>query len=257
MFRLRAQGRGDRRQPDRERDEAYRLLRTNLEVAVAELDRPTIAITSARAGEGKTQTTAELARSLAVAGRRVIAVDLDLRDPNLHSEFGEPGSPGVADVLRDHTSLPEAMRRVTVHGPAGESTLYLLPAGSSAANPPELLGTQRTARLIEALAVQADLILIDTPPVLPVADTLIVGRMVSGVLLVVNSGTTPYSAVIRTKDMLVRNHARLLGMVLNKFDERSSDLQLGYGPPYGSRSDEVSDPEPDPNDRPHPNGAHP
>jgi capsular exopolysaccharide synthesis family protein len=219
---------------DQQRDEAYRLLRTNVEVALADLDRPTVLVTSANTGEGKTQTTTELARSFALAGRRVVAVDLDLRNPTMHLAFGEPEAPGVSDLLREQCVLADAIRYLTTDGPAGPSGLYVLPAGSQIANPSELISTHRTARLLDTLSKQADIILIDSPPVLPVADTLVLARMVAGVLLVVNSGSTSYAAAIRAKDSLVRNHARILGMVLNRFATRSGDFQFGYGGSYES-----------------------
>lgn len=220
----------------RQRDEAFRLLRTNLEVSLTDLDRPTVLVSSANSSEGKTQTTTELARSFALAGRRVVAVDLDLRNPTMHTRFGEAVEPGVSDVLRERCSLPEALRFITIDGPTGTSGMYVLPAGNPVANPPELLGTQRTARLLEALSEQADIVLIDSPPVLPVADTLVLARTVAGVLLVVNSGTTSYTAATRAKDALVRSHARILGMVLNRFDVRTGDFELGYGEPYVNES---------------------
>lgn len=215
-----------------QRDEAYRLLRTNVEVALADLDRPTVLVTSAHTGEGKSRTTTELARSFALAGRRVIAVDFDLRNPTMHSAYGESAEPGVSDLLRERCALPDAIRYLTFPSPAGPAGLYVLTAGSSVANPSELISTQRAARLLESLSEQADIVLIDSPPVLPVADTLVLARMVGGVLLVVNSGSTTYAAATRAKDTLVRNHARLLGMVLNRFESGGGDYQIGYGGDY-------------------------
>jgi Mrp family chromosome partitioning ATPase len=155
----------------------------------------------------------------------------------MHLAFGEAADPGVSDLLRDDCQLPDAIRYLTTDGPSGTSGLYLLPAGSPATNPSELIGTQRTARLLDTLSQQADIVLIDSPPVLPVADTLVLARIVAGVLLVVNSGSTSYTAATRAKDTLVRNHARILGMVLNRFEVRSGDFQLGYSGSYESAHD--------------------
>ena len=101
------------------------------------------------------------------------------------------------------------------------------------ANPTELLGSGRTQQLLEGLAKQADLVLLDTPPVLPVADTLVVGRMAAGAVLVTESRTTSIDAVNKAKDLLTRNQTRLLGVVLNKFEQRDSASTFGYGFGYG------------------------
>src|SRR5581483_1191978 len=90
-------------------NEAFRVLRTNLELALLDLEPATIMVTSAHAGEGKTATCAQLARSFAEAGRRVVAVDLDLRQPDLHNWFGAENVPGASDVLSEQCRLEDAV----------------------------------------------------------------------------------------------------------------------------------------------------
>jgi capsular exopolysaccharide synthesis family protein len=208
----------------------FRVLRTNLEVVVSELEVATVAITSAHPGEGKTSTCAQLARSLAASGRRVVVVDLDLREPDLHTWFELDNRIGASDVLGDRIPMDEALQRVLLPAVRGgqPTEMYLLSAGPPVPDHTELLGSGRTARMLEALASQADVLLIDTPPVLPVADTLVIARMVAGVVLVVDTDT-PVSDARAARDALVRNHARVLGTVLNRFDPRLGGYEYGAG----------------------------
>ena len=214
--------------------EAFRVLASNLTILLADLERPTVIITSATEGEGKTTTCAGLARAFAASGRRVVVLDLDLRHANLHGRLGGHNEFGVSDVLLEQRRLDDCLQRVSAD-PTGRGrwSLYLLAAGKPVANPPELLGSGRALRLLEALSAQADVVLIDSPPVLPVADTLVIGRMAAGALLVVEPRRTPIPTVQRAKDALIRNQTRLLGVVLNKLASR--DLEFGYGYRYGDR----------------------
>jgi capsular exopolysaccharide synthesis family protein len=216
-------------------DEAYRVLRSNLSVVLAELERPTVLVTSAYPGEGKTATTVNLARSLALAGRRVILVDLDLRHPDVHRWVDTHNEYGVSDVLLERRSLSDSLQYIEVGRSMGRTprALYILSTGTSVSNPAELLGTRRMAQLLDTLADQADVVLLDTPPVLPVADTLVIGRMVAGAILVVETRRTPVPAIQRAKDALIRNQTRLLGLVVNKMQTTDADFGYGYGYGYG------------------------
>ena len=156
--------------------------------------------------------------ALAEAGLRVVAADVDLRHPNLHTWVGGHNTLGVSDVLLDEAPLEAALQFIKVGG-RGQG-LYLLSAGRPVDDVTELLGSRRTARLFESLVQQADVLLLDTPPVLPVADTLVIGRMAAGALLVVESRNTKINEVERAKSVLTRNQTRLLGVVLNKVQER-------------------------------------
>jgi capsular exopolysaccharide synthesis family protein len=214
--------------------EAFRVLRSNLAVALSDLERSVVIVTSALAGEGKTATAVNLARSMAVAGQRVVLVDFDLRHPDAHRWFGAHNEYGLAEVLLDERPIDQALQFIEVsNGPArGSQGLYLLTTGRPVVNPTELLGSRRTASLLDALVSQADVVLIDTPPVLLVADTLVIGRMAAGAVLVAEARRTPVAAVQRAKDALIRNQTRLLGLVLNKF-QMNKDVSLGYGYGYG------------------------
>jgi capsular exopolysaccharide synthesis family protein len=233
-------------------EESFRILRSNLDVALADMHKPTVIVTSANANEGKTLTCANLAIAFAAAGRRVVLVDLDLRHPNAHRILGGHNEYGASEVLLGKTTAAEAMQYVEIRRPGegGPGTgLYFLATGVHDSNPAELLGSGRTMRLLESLAGQADLVLIDTPPVLPVADTLVIGRMSSGALLVTEARTTSMPSIQKAKDLLIRNQTRLLGVVLNKFQRRDATYGYGYGYGYGggrraSEQEEVAAEEP-------------
>jgi capsular exopolysaccharide synthesis family protein len=205
-----------------------------------------VIVTSSNPGEGKTVLSAKLALSFADAAKRVVLVDLDFRNASTHRMLNTHNEYGATDVLLGRRKLQDSIQHIQLQSsPEGSAkSLYFLGTGPPVPNPTELLGSARTGRLLESLSVQADLVLLDTPPVLPVADTLVVGRMASGALLVVETRTTPYGAVQKAKDLLIRNQTRLLGVVLNKFQARDADTSYGYGYGYGlplrSPSDEQS-----------------
>jgi capsular exopolysaccharide synthesis family protein len=216
------------------RDEAFRILRSNVLVALSDLANPVVVVTSTQAGEGKTSTCAMLARSLAESGKRVVLVDVDLRKPEAHRLVHAHNEVGVVDVLTRRAELEAALQFIAVGEGRG---LYFLAAGSRAENPTELLSTHLFADLLNLLALQADVVLLDTPPVLPVADTLVIGRLAAGAILVVEAGRTPVPSVLQTKAALTRNQTRLLGMVLNRCE--AADTPLGYGYGYHDGGDEA------------------
>lgn len=225
------------RSPAVQRDEAFRVLANNVAVAMARFEANSVAVTSAGAGEGKTAVAVNLARAMAQAGRRVVLVDFDLRHPEAHSQLGAANDEGVSDVLCDRLPLQRCLQFVEVGtSPLGTTRgLYLVAAGPAVDDPSELLGSRRAARLLAALAEQADVLVADTPPVLPVADTLALARLVGGVVLVVDPRRTSPAAARRARDALARSGARTLGVVINRFEPRRAHLDAadayGYGYP--------------------------
>jgi protein-tyrosine kinase len=226
---------GDYRDERNSFEEALRILRSNLSVVLLDLERPTVIFTSPNPNEGKTSMCANLAMSFALSGMRVVLVDLDLRHPDAHRLVGGHNEFGVADVLLSRLTLEQSIQYIRLATPPGQAErgLYFLATGPSVGNPTELLGSGRTQQLLEGLGKQADLVLLDTPPVLPVADALVIGRMAAGAVLVTESRTTSIDAVNKAKDLLTRNQTRLLGVVLNKFERRDARASFGYGYGYG------------------------
>ncbi len=190
--------------------ESYRVLRTNLQFLV--LDRPlkSMVVTSAAPGEGKTLTTANLAIVIAQGGDRVVVVDADLRRPALHRAFGLPNRPGLTNVLVGGAALDSALQETNIGG------LQVLTSGPIPPNPAELLASRAMRDLLAELGERFDMVVVDSPPALPVTDALVLSRSVDGVLMVVTAASTPYQVVQRACDALKKVQARLLGVVLTQ-----------------------------------------
>lgn len=197
--------------------ESFAPLRTNVELALPSLTRPSVMVTSAVPGEGKTATAVNLGRTLALAGHRVVLVDLDLRHPDAHHHFGVGNKLGIADVLLGRRPPEDCLQFVLVDPSLNGTSpgLYLLPAGEPEADLPEIVDNQRTRSLLSALAQQADIVLLDCPSVLGSTDALSIGRFAGGAILVVESRRTSAGMVQQARDALLRHQVRLLGVVLN------------------------------------------
>jgi capsular exopolysaccharide synthesis family protein len=195
--------------------EAYRTLRTNLQFS--SLDRPlrSLVVTSAVATEGKTTTAANLAVVMAQAGKRVVLVDGDLRRPSTHRLFDLSNEAGLTTALvEDLDALGGFLQATEVEN------LRVLAAGPVPPNPQELLGSQRMEDLLHKLEEEADVIVLDTPPILVVADASVLSARTDGVLVVVNTGRTRRAAVQQAVDGLRQVGAQLLGCVLNMVSTR-------------------------------------
>lgn len=205
--------------------EAYRTLRTSIQFMG--LDRPlkTLQVTSATAREGKTTTIVNLAVALARAGQRVVLVDCDLRQPRVHEDFVLDGDVGFTSVLLGSTSIDEALQFV-----ADEDRLAILTSGRTPPNPSELLSGRRAAEVFNALEALADIVLIDSPPVLPVTDAVVIAGRVDATLLVAMAGKTTRHALSRAREVLANIDAPVVGVVLNAI---SSEDSYGYGYRYG------------------------
>lgn len=221
------------RDPQSPPAEAYRSLRTT--IRFIGVDRPlnVIVVTSSRPGEGKTTTTANLAVTLAQAGQRTLAIDGDLRKPRLHRYFGLDNRAGLTTALVDGP-LEEALNEVRQFG-----RLAIMPSGVVPTDPAELLASSRTDALLGRLAPHFDTILVDSPPVLPVSDALVLSRVATAVLLVTSSRKTSKRDVHRSIELLDQVDAPVIGTVLNDI---SPEVAYGYGS-YGYAED---GPAPDP-----------
>ncbi len=189
--------------------EAYRTLRTNLEFMALNGQLKTLIVTTPAFGKGKSNTLANLAVTIAQGGRSVVLVDADLRRPEQHQIFGLMNKLGLSNTLLDETlvSNPKLIE-------SGIQGLKILPAGPQPPNPAELLASSRMSKLIESLSGQADIILFDSPPVIPVTDASILGRYTDGLLLVLQSGETKREHAVRARALLEQVGVRLIGTVL-------------------------------------------
>lgn len=202
--------------------EAYRAVRTTLEFVARSGDKKIFTVASPSMGEGKTTTTANLAVSMAQAGKRVIAVSLDLRKPRLHKFFDRPNSPGVTDVLKDGVGLPA----VTQH--TGVENLRLIASGATPHDPAEIQGGQGMADFLQDLRRFADYVVIDTAPVLQVADALVIAPQTDGVILVVDASSTTKAAVRLAREQLEQVGATIIGGIFNDFDPGDAKSYPGY-----------------------------
>jgi len=189
--------------------EQYRQLRTRLSHAEGASTLRTVLITSPQKGEGKSVTAANLALTMAQElQRRVILVEADLRKPSLQNLFGLPPGPGLAEYLSGAVELKDVMRFLPDHN------LTVIHAGSAPTNPAELLGSTAMRRLLDQLRTRFDRVLLDTPPVLPLADVAVLAPLVDGTLMVVRAGVTPKPAIENA--LRAFDSSRLLGVVLNE-----------------------------------------
>jgi succinoglycan biosynthesis transport protein ExoP len=198
--------------------EAYRMLRTNVQFSTLEKPAQTLLVTSANPGEGKTTTVANLALVMAQTGKRVIAVDSDLRRPTLHRFFGVGNGTGLTTLLLSGEPELDGCLKPTTF-----DNLWVLPSGPQPPNPSELLGSRRLESVLQTLKQSADVIVMDSPPALAVADASILASRVDGTLLVVDSGRTRAGSLERAKEALGRAKTNLLGAVLNKLTDRGRD----------------------------------
>jgi capsular exopolysaccharide synthesis family protein len=210
--------------------EAYRTLLTSVDFLG--LDHPigVLQVTSASPGEGKTTTAANLAVAFADAGRRIVLVCCDLRRPRVHRFFGVSADPGFTSVLLGSIELDEA----TVAAP-GTPGLDVLAAGPTPSNPAELLRGARAHDLVRRLRDEYDLVIIDSPPVLPVADALVLAREVDATLVVAGAHQTTRRRLRRALEFLRQVEAPLVGMVLNGVQAADD---YGYDVSYYGYDDE-------------------
>jgi len=216
--------------------EAYRGLRTSFQFITTHREAKTILVTSPSENEGKTTTTVNLAVALANADNSVVVVSADLRKPRIHRFLNQENDKGVVDVLLAEASLEEAIADTEVRN------LRLVPSGPVPGNPAELLQSKQMGELIGSLRDRFDFVLIDSAPVLPLADTFALAPVVDAVLLVTDAQTTTRSAVVHAKQKLEQVGGRIIGAVFNDFDQRRAKTYgtyrygYGYGYRYGAKS---------------------
>lgn len=217
-------------EPGAPASEAYRSLRTALQVIGVERGLKTLQVTSAAAQEGKTTTVANLGVALAKAGQRVVLVCCDLRHPRLHEFFGLSNETGVTSVLHGDVPLWSAVQKVP-----GVDRLLVLPSGPLPHDPAELLSSRRIAEVLAPLHAEGHLVVLDSPPVLPVTDALVLSRYVDATLLVGRAERTRAKDLSRAREVLDQVDAPLVGTVVNGIRvERGSPYGYGY---YSSKDD--------------------
>lgn len=197
--------------------EAYRVLRTNLRFSGIENPGGVMLVTSAGPGEGKSTTAANLAVSLAQVGKRVVLVDADLRRPSVHKLFGMDNSHGLSDLFStENVALESVMQNTPI------PSLRVITSGAIPPNPAEMLDSRLMTQILATLRQNTDMVIIDSPPVLPVADASILGSRCSGAVLVVDSGKTRTEIARRAVRTLEQANVKVAGVILNKMGSKQA-----------------------------------
>lgn len=217
--------------------EGFRSLRTNIQFASVERQAKTFLFTSAGLGEGKTTTIVNLALTMAQDGKRVLLVDADLRRPFVHARLGLERSPGLADVLVGGMPWREAVKTVAdlmigllgvdrIVNTPGIDLLHVMTSGSLPHNPAEFINSPKFMETIREMREEYDVVLFDTPPILPIADAVMMSAKVDGVILVYQVGRIGRSALKRAKFLVEHAQGKVLGMVL-------TNVRAEITPEYG------------------------
>ena len=205
--------------------ESFRSLRTNIQFASMDRRIKSLLFTSAGLGEGKSTTVINLAITLAQQGQRVLLVDADLRRPIVHKRLGLPREPGLVEALQGTVSWQEAVRTATdlmigslgvdrVLKNPGLDNLHILSSGSAAHNPSECMSLAKLKPLLAEMQEAYDIVLFDTPPILPVTDAVAMSSRIDGTVLVYQVGRIGRNALKRAKFLLDHAQANIMGVVL-------------------------------------------
>jgi len=199
--------------------EAYRNIRTSILLSFSEKPPKKIVITSPNPSEGKTTTVINTAIALSQTGAQVLIIDGDMRHPRIHKIFNEENGAGLSNFLSGNSPLDSIIKKTEV------PNLYYIPSGPIPPNPSELIGSKLFKVMMDSLGKKFDHIVLDSPPALGFADSVILSTTVDGVILVVLGGKTPRETLQRAKEVLHQVNAKILGVVINRVDIHRS----GYG----------------------------
>ncbi|MCI6561446.1 MAG: polysaccharide biosynthesis tyrosine autokinase [Ruminococcus sp.] len=196
--------------------ESYKAMRTNIGFAISTSDKKALVVSSANPGEGKSTTAANIAITMADEGQNVLLIDADMRKPVQHKIFSVKNDKGLSSVLSKMKNTEDCIQKTDV------SNLNVLTSGPIPPNPSELLSSERTAKLLEKMSSEYDVIVIDSPPINVVSDTLNLSQSVAGLLTVVRCG---YTAVDDIKELMVKTelaHMDMLGFVLTRLKRKNN-----------------------------------
>ena len=202
--------------------ECMRTLLTTLSFLIKSNASHILLITSAQPLEGKTMTSLNLAVTAALAGKRVVLLEADMRRPRIYQALNISTKSGLNNLLKGEVTLAEALQGTEV------DNLKLLPCGEIPKNPADLFQSEAFSNLLDTLKTQFDTIIIDSPPVTVVTDALIIAQHVHGVIVVSRAGVTPMPSLVRTRELLESVNAPITGAVLNDLSASSHSYYGGY-----------------------------
>ena len=203
--------------------EQYRLIRNNIHFSSVDKIIQSIVVTSAEAGDGKSTTAANLAIVLSQKGNKVLLVDVDLRKPTVHYAFSTSNLDGITSVLTKDSSLGMAITNTTI------PNLDILTSGPIPPNPSELLDSQAMDGIMRDLKEDYDYVIYDSPPILAVTDSQTIASKCDGVVMVIASGKTQKDRAIKAKDLLEKAGSKMLGVVINRVEEKKNEYYGHYG----------------------------
>ncbi|WLR41580.1 CpsD/CapB family tyrosine-protein kinase [Bacillus carboniphilus] len=203
--------------------EQFRTIRTNIDFSSIDEEIRSILVTSTGPGEGKSTVAANLACVYAQQGKKVLLVDSDLRKSTVHYTFRVENLYGLTSVLLKQVPMEKAIQDCE------QDRLHILTGGPTPPNPAELLSSKAMFELIESVKEHYDIVIIDAPPILAVADARIIANHVDGTLLVVSSGKTDKDQAVKAKEALEQSRSKLLGAVLNGKKHDDQHLYYYYG----------------------------
>ena len=202
-------------------------MRTNVQFSSIDRELKSLLVTSAEPTEGKTTIAANLAVVFAQSGRRTILIDGDMRRPEVHNKFGINNIKGLTSIFFTHTNNGIKDDDIIVKSPI--ENLQVLTTGKLPPNPSEILASVKMKLLLEKIKGDTEIMIIDTPPVLAVADAVMLAPLVDGVLIVVAPGKTTVTAARNMIEQLQRSQARILGVVIKFMDGRGKNYARRYG----------------------------
>jgi tyrosine-protein kinase len=205
--------------------EAFRSLRTNIEISQADRPLKTILVTSADIGDGKTSVAANLALSMAQREKEVVLIDADLRKPNIHEFFELTNDRGLVDLISGRAAIGDVLQF------KNDKKVAVLTTGNTPSNPAELLSSKKMEQLLCQLEETTDVVIIDGPPLI-VADAMILASKVDGVLMVVRPGHTRESLAKAAMEHIRLVGAKMVGVVLNRIPLRGADYYAGKSSLY-------------------------
>lgn len=212
------------KRPDRGALEAYRKIRSSVMFLQSQTDLTLLQVTSPIQGNGKTTVSTNLAVAFAQQRQSVLLIDADMRRPAIHKRFGDSGERGLSAVLGETVTLAEAIRPDRLTG-----AISILPAGERPVNPSELLGSEAFNRLCKIASTEFDIVIIDSPPLLPVTDARLIASVADAVILVVDPESNRKRELTESVDFLHQARATVAGAVVNRVSEAST---YGYNYTY-------------------------
>ncbi|MGM9966186.1 CpsD/CapB family tyrosine-protein kinase [Rummeliibacillus sp. TYF005] len=189
--------------------EQFRTIRSNITFSAPREDLKTLLVTSSLSSEGKSTNVANLGVVFAQEGKKVLLVDADMRRPTLHHTFRLSNREGLSSILIKHQTIQEAVQETSIVG------LDVITSGPLPPNPSELLASQTMDTFISIVTQEYDLVIFDSPPLLPVTDARILSNKCNATLLIVNRNKTKKADILKSRAALENSQAKILGIVLN------------------------------------------